>query len=491
MKKIKVGILAVMFLLVITLAPVSVVGPPHRTPLDRLEGHRITLWGRTYFAFPAVDAAYVAHGWDSSALYEGKPHWPDLSGTERAEFLSTSTFELYIDDEPVDLTRAQWYDNVERDMIIMYYVQFEPSHFKPGTYEFRGEWYTEVYGVPRTRTLYLNVHVTAEQNIFESSVDPEPYSGHTRCDAIYAGGLYWLFFDWVSDEKESGDSDVFAMSSSDGLTWGEPVAIAESTLAEHSVKTFCSDDTLYVTYQMAGWLYYMYLIDENEMRFSVPRPFYRELGGGIHGPDHDMVFGDGLFYLAYMQGDDIVLATTNDIGDGTWSGPTPAAATPGVIDFSPELCWAREKLWLFWDHPEVPMTRSYAYVMSYDGKAWSDPVLIPHEDPEQSQWGPFSVFYDEIEDQFVFVTRTTYYEIPYEPDDWLSWKWRIVYSTSQDENGEIWTQFRPVTHTTLDKEYAEKGPTVFRLHNGGNGYRYSVIFKRLWFDGPYQLCQVY
>lgn len=92
--------------------------------------------------------AHVHHGWNSKGQYDPKINWSELSGREKGEFIRTSTFELSINDNPIKLHRAQWYNRELDISFVIYYIQFKPGDLTPGIYSFSGTWYSEVYGEP-------------------------------------------------------------------------------------------------------------------------------------------------------------------------------------------------------------------------------------------------------------------------------------------------------------------------------------------------------
>jgi len=124
------------------------------SPILNLEGPRnLTYWepGNVppEYWISTEEYAYVQHGWSSTNQYESKMYWSELVGVEKAEFIRTSTYDLFIDGNQIKLNRAQWYNRELDTSFIIYYTQFKPGDLAPGDYQFTGTWYSEVYGEPR------------------------------------------------------------------------------------------------------------------------------------------------------------------------------------------------------------------------------------------------------------------------------------------------------------------------------------------------------
>jgi hypothetical protein len=146
-RRIIIPLFVTLVVLAFSITPVNAEMPL----LNRLHGNRIVPYpDGVEYTFSASEESYVAHGWDTRPpLYLNKNTWLELNGTERAEFLNSAVFRLYIDGSPIKLKRYQWYNTENKQMYIRYYTQFDANYFESGmTYEFTGEWYCEVYGVP-------------------------------------------------------------------------------------------------------------------------------------------------------------------------------------------------------------------------------------------------------------------------------------------------------------------------------------------------------
>ncbi len=150
-----VGVAAVALLVVLVvpfISPVTVSASPVKK-IQNLTGERIFIYYEEgqdppVYEISTGDYAFVHHGWNSEGTYPGKIYWSEFTGQEKAEFKRTSKFSLFIDEKPIKLKRAKWLDHELDHMFVIYYIQFEPGDLKPGTHQFKGVWYSEVYGQP-------------------------------------------------------------------------------------------------------------------------------------------------------------------------------------------------------------------------------------------------------------------------------------------------------------------------------------------------------
>ncbi len=337
---------------------------------------------------------------------------------------------------------------------------------------FVGEDYVIVVGVPLLSEMSV---------IWETNTNPEPYSGHTGCEVLYAFDKYWLYYDWIPDDGNPYNPNVYMRYSSDARTWSNAIPLAEELVPEHSVKAFYCENTIYVTYIKGQALYYQTSTDG--ITYELPKMIMSLPNAGAYSTDIELVYGDGVFYLATtLNSPDIWIMKSTDLE--TWSEPYLAAGDPQVVDFICDLCWADGKLWLFWDK-SISGSPAYLFAAySYDGIQWSAPILIPPLRTSYEHWGS-SVIWDS--GQFVLVTRIAE---PISHGSWppfVSYRWRLYLTTSED--GINWTPFREATEFSLDGDYGEKAPGVFPIYKGDRSFSYSIIYKKYWFEGPYQICQ--
>ncbi len=108
----------------------STMGKGQMFPPPRFGGTRIDLGGATV-DFPADAPTFVIHGWDWNS-------WKTRSKEDQRDFLENYTFELYIDDEWIELKKWRHYYADEDRMKTGFYVEFKADHFETGTYTFRG-----------------------------------------------------------------------------------------------------------------------------------------------------------------------------------------------------------------------------------------------------------------------------------------------------------------------------------------------------------------
>jgi hypothetical protein len=110
-----------------------------------LKGNRINIWPDEV-EIPIDENSFVCHGWLGLS-------WKDLSKQEQNTYKETHGFNLYIDDEPVELKEWKKYYKTLGDyqdvMQFLFYIQFEPNSFAPGTYTFRGEHWNSTHTITR------------------------------------------------------------------------------------------------------------------------------------------------------------------------------------------------------------------------------------------------------------------------------------------------------------------------------------------------------
>lgn len=150
--KVLIALSAFFVLSAFSLTPVSARPPP----LYSLPGVNINIAPPgAVVTFYAYELTKIHHGYTSEALYGGKS-WSEFSLEEKIEFLDTASFSLYIretgeqDWQSMKLNQFFWFD---RDADVMYYLGykvFPKNTFDPGTYEFKGVWYLEEYGISET-----------------------------------------------------------------------------------------------------------------------------------------------------------------------------------------------------------------------------------------------------------------------------------------------------------------------------------------------------
>ncbi|MHA2330848.1 MAG: hypothetical protein ACXAEU_02370 [Candidatus Hodarchaeales archaeon] len=167
-KKVVIQLVAMLVLVVPIIAPIGAL----KSPLDNLEGTRIWIWTYEGPPPPVYDISinepvHVLHGWNSRGQYPGKTYWSEFSGKEKAEFIRTSTFELFIAaindptiGEQIKLKRYQLYASEAEIMNVLFYIQFEPGDLEIGSYSFTGHWYSEVNKEPQEFTWIVTVHVS-------------------------------------------------------------------------------------------------------------------------------------------------------------------------------------------------------------------------------------------------------------------------------------------------------------------------------------------
>ena len=138
-------------LLLLTLSTASVYATPLGDAFVRRGFQKISMFpDGAEWTFSTSDTTYVMHGWVTGPG-PGFPehlHWSEMSGEQKNEFLRTASFELSINDEPVELRRYQYYDHATDGMSVLYYVVFPAHSFELGTYTFVGTWNLDFNSIP-------------------------------------------------------------------------------------------------------------------------------------------------------------------------------------------------------------------------------------------------------------------------------------------------------------------------------------------------------
>ena len=158
MKRKYVLLISVLVFAVLVVSPVFAVASTRPPLLERLDArhHGINLFDPSAFVFSESETTFVMHGWATGGPEGEIPEWlfwTEMTGEQKNEYLKTASFELFIDEIPVELRRFKWYNHESDGMYIVYYAVF-PSHtFTAGSeYIFEGIWSVEYNGDQYTHT---------------------------------------------------------------------------------------------------------------------------------------------------------------------------------------------------------------------------------------------------------------------------------------------------------------------------------------------------
>lgn len=216
------------------------------------------------------------------------------------------------------------------------------------------------------------------ESLWTTDINPNPWSDHSRCSAVFAQGQNWLYFDWT--ETGQWNPDIYLLN---GV---EIVPIVASEEFELGPRVLYYDDQFYLTYRKAtldmpqGSAYAVFLRTSSDGVTSGPEiELFRPASGYIES--HDILFANGWFYLAYcdLEYGDIFVVKSRDLVD--WTTPVCAAGTLDTTDFCPALCWAKGKVWLAWDYTPLDGFSTVRVTSSPNGVDWSEPNEIPPSEP--------------------------------------------------------------------------------------------------------------
>ena len=309
------------------------------------------------------------------------------------------------------------------------------------------------------------------ESLWTTDINPNPWSDHSRCSAVFARGQNWLYFDWT--ETSHSNPDIYLLDGANAV----PIVTGEEF--ELGPRVLYYDDQFYLTYRKAtsdmpqGSAYAVFLRTSSDgIAFGPETELFRPASSYIES--HDILFANGWFYLAYCDlayGDIFVVKSRNLVD---WTSPVCAASTPGTTDFCPALCWAKGKIWLAWDYTPLDGFSTVWVTSSPNGVDWSEPTEIPPTEPYKEVWGPFSLIWSK--GQFILATRAMYV------GDQTSW--RICFTASKD--GITWSEYTLATSPSCEFPYyqcVEKGSVVFPLKgaSGSDGLDFAIVFKRLQF----------
>lgn len=310
--------------------------------------------------------------------------------------------------------------------------------------------------------------ISDAEPLWETGIDPNPWSDHTRLTAVFAQDQNWLYFDWTLTDQHNPDIYLW-----DGT---EAVPVVNTAEPEIDPRVFYYNEQFYLTYEKTttdlpeGSAYAIFLrTSQDGITFGPETELYSPESNYIES--HDILFAKGWFYLAYndLAYGDIFVVKSRNLVD--WTSPVCAAGTPDLVDFAPALCWARGKIWLAWDYTANGEYSTVWITSSRNGVDWSDPIEIPPTEPYHEAWGPFSLIFSS--GQFILATRARQLG---------TYPFRICYTTSRD--GVTWSPYTLVTSPSPEPPNffcVEKGPVVYPFAGASNsqGQEFAIAFKRL------------
>lgn len=219
--KIATFALATLIMSMFTLGIVSsqpAIGQPERyvdseaiIDLSLLPGVRINLNFNQDIDVYEDETMHVQHGFVSNSP------WDEMSAAEQTEFLSTTKFRFFYQNEEIPLNHIIRYDTQDLHMYSMFYRVFPPGFFPVGQNQIHGEWTWLESGswIFYEDTGTVKVTKTAIEDVYEPNNDP--------LNATNLGNYYGVTHDLsniTSNISPSTDVDWYCFWAVDTTTGG-------------------------------------------------------------------------------------------------------------------------------------------------------------------------------------------------------------------------------------------------------------------------------
>ncbi|MGC1121758.1 MAG: RHS repeat-associated core domain-containing protein [Candidatus Methanofastidiosia archaeon] len=181
---------------------------------------------------------------------------------------------------------------------------------------------------------------------------------------------YWdnRLHEWVCETITHTEFYIYRRSSSDGITWGSPVKVQQTTLGVRNIAALQKQDGTFLLVYMdkVGSAYYMRQKTSSDGLSWGTASNIVLVDSGTGNPAL-LQSDSGTVYLAYRKGNSSLYVTSNS-GSG-WSSPVQ---TTGVASGDPAFLRTETEIILIYKG-----TDSYCYrISSGDGSSWSSPSQI-------------------------------------------------------------------------------------------------------------------
>ncbi|MGC1121932.1 MAG: RHS repeat-associated core domain-containing protein, partial [Candidatus Methanofastidiosia archaeon] len=180
---------------------------------------------------------------------------------------------------------------------------------------------------------------------------------------------YWdnRLHEWVCETITHTEFYIYRRSSSDGITWGSPVKVQQTTLGVRNIAAIQKQDGTFLLVYMnkVGSAYYMRQKTSADGLSWGTASNVVLVDSGTGNPAL-LQSDSGVLYLAYRKGTSLYV--TSNSGSG-WSSPVQ---TTGVASGDPAFLQTETEIVLIYKG-----TDSYCYrISSSDGSSWSSPSQI-------------------------------------------------------------------------------------------------------------------
>jgi len=150
--KLIIMLVATSLILVLSVSSMAFAQTPLDASLDR-RYHKISLLANyplptEVIYFDVNEETFISHGWATSEDPQGEtslPNWSAMTPQQKNEFLTSASFTLKVNGEPIKLHRIQWYNQAEDGMYVKFWAKF-PSNYFADSDILEGYWSTYLAG---------------------------------------------------------------------------------------------------------------------------------------------------------------------------------------------------------------------------------------------------------------------------------------------------------------------------------------------------------
>ncbi|MBU7038627.1 MAG: exo-alpha-sialidase [Theionarchaea archaeon] len=287
---------------------------------------------------------------------------------------------------------------------------------------------------------------------------------------------YWdnRLHEWVCETITHNEFYIYRRSSSDGITWGSPVKVQQTTVGVRNIAAIQKQDGTFLLVYMdkVGSAYYMRQKTSADGLSWGTASNVVQVDSGTGGPAL-LQADSGTVYLAYRKGNSSLYVTSNSGSE--WSTPVQ---TTGVASGDPAFLQTETEIVLIYKG-----TDNYCYrISSSDGANWSSPSQIaPNKivsDPASVQRTDrsYRVTAQYISASALDLVKIT--EFSYTGSGYLSESTDVLIRDSQTLKSSMHFEYDSKGRTTerisKDENGTQTEKTVFTYNNGDKVIRQDV-----------------